>query len=156
MISSGFCTTVQNPNPPWQSGILLPPPGPVLDHNAYCRFLTESSCGIHDCPRPSVCTDYVCVYVNYGLPEAYWPRACKVVATTCDLADYAGSLEMLAAMAEQGLSPDDRVVQLTETATRALLALDARKFAYHLFRRAGWWRWWAVHPHGVQPWEATG
>jgi hypothetical protein len=95
-----------------------------------CRFLKCDGCSIHDQPRPCVCTGFECVYIIRQLPPAYWPKTCKVVISTCPMKVFFQTDGFC-----HGLDMTEICLLLTETAPRALVALDANKLRYYLSKK---------------------
>jgi hypothetical protein len=118
-----------------------------------CRFKTETGCGIHDQPRPKVCTDFLCCYLDWEMPEAYWPKATKVIPVATDLLNLNGLGALDDNALAAGLAEEDPVLWLLETEPRAALRLDPARLSYYLRKRVGnldeWW--WAVSPCGTEP-----
>jgi hypothetical protein len=117
-----------------------------------CRFLCESGCGIHEMPRPNVCTDFRCLYADGLLgsdPSQWRPDNCGVIFHTCSLhVLFQGDL---AQFQSPGVLPphwrdDDTGIGMVETRPNALISLDVSKVRYRLGKLN--WRIAVVTPHG--------
>ena len=128
---------------------LLPEPGWWEEQKPAhqpCRFLHCNGCGIHDQPRPAICTEFQCGYILLDLPEAYYPRNCKVIMMLTNLKNvlqHDGWVEQFQVHTDEGH------VSFVEAAPRALLALEAQKIRYHLAKRLIAPRWFSVVPYDV-------
>src|SRR5689334_14891579 len=46
-----------------------------------CRHLCASGCAIHALPRPRVCTEFECAYIEKGWGEDWRPDRCGVIVS---------------------------------------------------------------------------
>jgi hypothetical protein len=136
------------PNPGWwPAGKPAYQPCPFRkDHGGGC-----GSCGIHDQPRPTVCTAYECAYIGLGLPERYWPKRSQVIITQTTLKAVLQDVPGLT-----DLDPEDLCVSLTEAAPRALLALDAAALRWHLAKHIQLPDWFTANPYGFDQLHGEG
>ena len=94
-----------------------------------CKFLCESGCGIHDRPRPPVCTDYKCEYIEGVVPHR--PSECGVIFNCVRVHD------LFLGQPPLQFPPDDCGIQVVETCPEAVLRLSSRQVRYW-FRRIPW------------------
>ena len=94
-----------------------------------CKFLCESGCGIHDRPRPPVCTDYKCEYIEGVVPHR--PSECGVIFSCIRVHD------LFLGQPPLQFPPDDCGIQVVETCPEAVLRLSSRQVRYW-FRRIPW------------------
>lgn len=98
-----------------------------------CRFLKCHGCGIHDRPRPSVCTDFTCGYLECDLPPEFWPKTCKVIVVRSYLKHFFGTEPWNCfADLEDENAP---ALVLVETEPRVFLAVDARRLRYWISKK---------------------
>ena len=104
-----------------------------------CKFLCESGCGIHDRPRPPVCTDYECAYIKGIVPHR--PSECGVIVSCIRVHD------LFLGQPPLQFPPDEIGIQVVETCPEAVLRLSSRRVRYWL-RRIPWCVAF-VQPYGV-------
>ena len=113
-----------------------------------CRFLKCDGCGIHDQPRPNICTDYVCEYIALNMPDDYYPKNCKVIIS---LQSARKNLFFQADDAKNlpGVDLNENCILLVETAQRALLNLESRRIRYYIGKKIDVPRLCCVLPYGI-------
>jgi hypothetical protein len=104
-----------------------------------CKFVCEKGCGIHDQPRPHVCTDYECAYIKGFVPHR--PSGCGVIFTWTPV--YA----LFQGETPERFPADGCGIQVVETCPEAVLRLSSRRVRYWLRRIP--WCVALVQPYGV-------
>jgi hypothetical protein len=104
-----------------------------------CRYLCADGCGIHDRPRPPLCTDFACGYLLGTVPQR--PSECGVLFSVATL------YTLLLGQVPPGLDGQDPGLQLVEARPGAVLGLEARRVRYWHRRVPA--RLAVVMPYGV-------
>ncbi len=99
------------PEPPWWDEYK-----PV---GASCRYLCVGGCAIHDSPRPEICTQFRCFYLEGLAPNR---------PDQCGLIFHRASNETVKLLPVEG-----NVITVTETKPQAIMAVESKKLRY-------WWR----------------
>jgi hypothetical protein len=94
--------------------------------NTPCRFQCAAGCSIHDQPRPDICTQFTCHYVEGNIP--WRPDQCGVIISDANS-------EALARLCNLDDVPLP-MLQIFESRPRALLDLDPAQLRYYLGKRA--------------------
>src|SRR5437762_74837 len=84
-----------------------------------CRYLCAGGCSIHESPRPAICTDYSCFYLEGLAPNR--PDECGLIFHRC-------SRETADRLPLHG-----NVINVAETKPQAIMAIESKKMRY-------WWR----------------
>jgi hypothetical protein len=104
-----------------------------------CKFLCKNGCSIHDRPRPPVCTDYHCAYINEVVPHR--PSECGVLFTRKEVHNlFEGDPPL-------PFPPHGCGIHVVETCPGAVLQLSSRQVRYW-FRRTLWFVA-CVQPYGI-------
>ncbi|MFL5243457.1 MAG: hypothetical protein ACJ8FY_15230 [Gemmataceae bacterium] len=94
------------------------------------RFLNCDGCGIHNQPRPAVCTDFACSYITRNMPLLYRPDKCKVIITQSAAQTFFQGSEY-----KYGIDRYEGCFLLAETEPRALLDLESAKIKYYAAKK---------------------
>ena len=117
-----------------------------------CRFLCDKGCSIHDEPRPSVCTNFTCEYINGIVPQR--PDQNGVIFATSYVSNaLQGSLLdcQVQQLVPAHWEDDDLAISITEALPEAIFRLDPQKVRW--WYRKHPWRLFVVIPYGFDMFE---